>query len=191
MSKKLCANITCPQCAHVFPMQLYRSIWVEHPENRALILNDEINVMTCPKCRFHERLEFPFLCTNVKRGFALWYEPYHDPDIDEDIAHYKKMMGPNSFYAKAPRIPVWSDFKKKLIEIGATESAEMQKNANSLVHHVEERKRLEEGAPIKKRIRKNPWESRTMNEAQKTNSVTEHEVIFRGFTVGNGYLWLC
>ena len=71
MSKKLGANITCPQCKNVFPAELYRSIWIEFPENRSLILDDKINAVTCPRCKHHERLKFPFLCTNVKSGFAL------------------------------------------------------------------------------------------------------------------------
>jgi hypothetical protein len=54
-------------------------------------------------CDHRERLEFPFLCTNVAKGVAIWYEPYPDAQIDADIEQYRKHMGPNSFYAKAPR----------------------------------------------------------------------------------------
>ena len=93
MSKKLGANITCPACKNVFPTELYRTIWAENPENRSLILDDKINAVTCPRCKHHERLQFPFLCTNVKRGFALWYEPHPDPQIDKDMADYRKHMG--------------------------------------------------------------------------------------------------
>ncbi len=119
MSKKVGANIQCPECSHSFPTQLYRSIWVEESANRSLIMNDQINAVTCPKCKFHLRLEFPFLATNVKRGFALWYEPYPDPQIDKDAEGYRKMMGANSFYAKAPRISDWSEFKRTLIQMEA------------------------------------------------------------------------
>jgi hypothetical protein len=80
-------------------------------------MNDKINEMTCPHCKLHHRLNFPFLCTNVVHGFALWYEPYHDPQVDEDIAQYRTHMGPDSFYAKAPRIQDWESFKKKLLEM--------------------------------------------------------------------------
>ena len=43
MSKKVRANIRCPKCNHEAPIELYRSIWVEEPQNRALILSDAIN----------------------------------------------------------------------------------------------------------------------------------------------------
>src|ERR1019366_4075549 len=82
--------------------------------------NDEINVVICPACRKKTRFEFPFLCTNVKRGIAIWYEPYHDTAIDQDISQYAAHFGPNSFYAKAPRIREWSEFKRKLVEMEAT-----------------------------------------------------------------------
>ncbi len=153
VSKKINVSITCPECSQAFSVELYRSIWVEDNKNLDLIKNDKINVMTCPRCHFHQRVEFPFLCTNVKRGFALWYEPYPDPQIDKDIADYKKMMGQNSFYARAPRIPVWSDFKKKLIEMESSSpisakpisiSPDMQKKIAGFVEYLEERKRLQE-----------------------------------------------
>ena len=119
MSKTVKAGITCPACKNNFPTELYRTIWVEYPQNRSLIFNNEINAVTCPHCKHHERLKFPFLCTNVERGFALWYEPYHDPEIDKDIAGYRKVMGSESFHVKAPRISDWEDFKKKLLEMEA------------------------------------------------------------------------
>jgi hypothetical protein len=64
-------------------------------------------------------LEFPFLCTNVAKGVAIWYEPYPDAQIDADIEQYRKHMGPNSFYAKAPRIADWETFKVKFLELEA------------------------------------------------------------------------
>ena len=117
MSKKVGANIKCPECQYSYLAELYRTIWVEYPENKDLILNDEINSVTCPKCKFHHRLEFPFFATNVKKNFALWYEPYPDLQIDIDLAGFAKLMGPNSFHAKAPRIKSWYEFKDKLVEL--------------------------------------------------------------------------
>jgi len=75
------------------------------------MLSDKINVFNCDKCQNTERLKYPFLCTNVKRGLAIWYEPYHDAQIDADVEMYRNHMGPNSFYAKAPRIADWNAFK--------------------------------------------------------------------------------
>lgn len=117
MSKKIPSEIQCPSCHSKFNVQLYRSVWIEDAKNRDLIFNDELNAITCPSCKKKTRLEFPFLCTNVKKEIAIWYEPYHDAQIDKDIALYKVKMGENSFYAKAPRIQNWDEFKQKIIEL--------------------------------------------------------------------------
>lgn len=117
MSKKIPAEIQCPSCRSKFNVELYRSIWIEDDENRNLIFNDEINAVTCPSCNVCTKLKFPFLCTNVKKGIAVWYEPYHDAEIDKDIALYKAKMGKDSFYATAPRVQDWEEFKKKIVEL--------------------------------------------------------------------------
>jgi hypothetical protein len=100
-------------------MVLFRSIWAEFEEYRSLILNDEINMFHCNNCKYRERLEYPFLCTNVRKGVAIWYEPYPDAQIDVDAEEYRKHTGPNSFYSKAPRIADWQTFKKKFLEMEA------------------------------------------------------------------------
>jgi hypothetical protein len=119
MSKKVKVQITCSNCGHKQVEVIYRTIWVEYPENMEIVLSDRINTFHCEKCNYAERLEFPFLCSNVKRGVAIWYEPYHDPQIDADVEGYRKHMGANSFYAKAPRIADWRVFKATLREMNA------------------------------------------------------------------------
>ena len=119
MSKQVPAEIGCPQCGASFNVNLYRTLWVEDPANRALVAEDRVNRVTCPSCKTAARLEFPFLCTNVKRGIAIWYEPYPDAQVDKDVSLYKKHFGPDSFYAKAPRVHSWNEFKTKLLELEA------------------------------------------------------------------------
>jgi len=97
MSKKIPAEIQCPSCHNKFNVELYRTIWFEEPKNRELIFSDEINAVTCPSCKKKTKLEFPFLATNVKKEIAIWYEPYHDAEIDKDIALYKANMGKIAF----------------------------------------------------------------------------------------------
>lgn len=117
MSKRLEATVECRNCGHAQHMTLFRTLWVEYSEIMSLVLNDKVNEFCCKKCKYVERLEFPFLCTNVTRSVAIWYEPYHDEQIDEDIRQYQKHMGANSFYAKAQRIADWETFKAKLLEM--------------------------------------------------------------------------
>jgi hypothetical protein len=120
MSKRVGAHIKCPSCGTETEFYLYRSLWIEDPENRKMVFEDRVNLFECPSCGRTERAQFPFLCTNKELGLAVWYEPYHDEAIDRDVEGYKQQMGPNSFYATAPRISDWEDFKKKIIEIENT-----------------------------------------------------------------------
>lgn len=117
MSKRLPARVNCPHCGQAFDVELFRSLWVEDPENRRLVTDDGVNAVTCPHCKTTTRLEFPFLCTNVRRRIAIWYEPYHDSAVDEDVKQYAKHFGQSSFYAVAPRVRDWKEFKAKLMEL--------------------------------------------------------------------------
>ncbi len=144
MSKQLSAQITCPACATKFNTDLYRTLWIEYPENRDLVFNDEVNTVTCPSCNKITRLKFPFLCANVEKQIAVWYEPYYDSQIDKDLEQYKTHMGENSFYAKAPRIKDWGEFKEKIIELEQANksndnvefSPEMRSNFRGFIDYV-------------------------------------------------------
>jgi len=160
MSKRVEVNIQCPDCGHRQNAVLFRSLWIEDGGNRSLLLNDKVNVFICDKCEHTERLEYPFLCTNVNKGLAIWYEPYHDGQIDADVEMYRKHMGPNSFYAKAPRIADWNAFKAKFLEMEAAgpqlgqepiRSRESQEAFKGFVDSLKEKgPRSPEGASMQK-----------------------------------------
>ena len=116
MSKRVDATITCPQCGKQYPVKLYRTIWGEYEENRDLVMNDLINVLECPHCGFSFKAPYPFMYVDVKKGFAVWWEPQYDAGIDSDSRGYAGMFGANSFYAKAPRIADWDEFKQVIQE---------------------------------------------------------------------------
>jgi hypothetical protein len=148
MSKTVEASIECRQCGHSKNAVLFRTLWTEDSENRALLLNDRVNVFVCDNCDYTERLEFPFLCTNVNKGLAIWYEPYHDPQIDADIEMYRQHMGANSFYAKAPRMADWNAFKARFLEMEAAgpqqgqeaiASKEIQQSVRGFVDSLKEK----------------------------------------------------
>jgi hypothetical protein len=107
----------CPRCKAAFKAMLYRSIWVEDPENMELVMTDRINVVHCPACGLYERQPFPFLATNMGKKVAIWYEPIPDRNIDADIALNRMHFGDDYFLAKAPRIKDWTEFKTRLIEL--------------------------------------------------------------------------
>lgn len=120
MSMQFDAELDCPACGSKFTAKLYRTIWGEYPENRALVMQDKINVVTCPHCGKMTRVIAPLFYTNSRQQFAVWYEPYHDPMIDNDAAGYARIKGPNFYLAAAPRIADWEEFKAKIEELEQT-----------------------------------------------------------------------
>lgn len=116
MSKLVDATITCPHCGKEYPVKLFRTIWGEQKANRALVFNDEINVLKCPHCGHSFKASFPFMYVDVEKGFAVWWEPEYDPGIDLNSKDYAKIFGVNSYYATAPRIADWEEFKKVIQE---------------------------------------------------------------------------
>ncbi|MBA4252086.1 MAG: hypothetical protein C0442_10260 [Chlorobiaceae bacterium] len=126
LSKLVRVRILCPTCKTNQDVELYRSLWIEYPSNRRLITDNQLNLVRCQKCHVTTRIEFPVLCTNVQRKIAIWYEPYPDPQVDADIRQYSQHFGPDSFYAQAPRIRSWEEFKKKLALLEAPSQKDMQ-----------------------------------------------------------------
>jgi len=116
MSKRIDAQITCPNCSHQFDFTLYRSIWGEYPENRELVMSDKINVATCPSCKKSTKLAYPFIYTNAKQFFAVWWEPYYDVQIDKDAEGYQNMLGAGNYLATAPRVKDWTEFKETIVK---------------------------------------------------------------------------
>lgn len=116
MSKQVEVTITCPNCKTNFKTTLYRTIWGEYPENRSLVMNDQINAVKCTGCQSVLKIPMPFMYTDAKKYFAVWWEPHHDPQIDNDINVYKQTTGADSYFSTAPRIADWEDFKETIIK---------------------------------------------------------------------------
>ena len=145
MSKRVEAKISCTNCQNKFEYTLYRSIWGEYPENRELVMKDKINVATCDKCGTATKLNYPFIYTNAKQYFAVWWEPVYDPQIDSDAQGYSQMLGQSNYLATAPRIKDWEEFKNTIIQFENGEikgqpgqiSSEMQDQMKGFVKSIE------------------------------------------------------
>jgi Zn ribbon nucleic-acid-binding protein len=152
MSKQVSADVPCPKCGQYSEISLYRSIWIEYSENRKLIFDNKINLFTCQKCGHSTSVPFSLLATNIKKHIAVWYEPYPDTDVENDIKLYAQHFGAGSFYATAPRIKDWEEFKKKIIEL---EGKEEVKSDLAISPEMQDKMRGFIGS-IKKQ-RKKPW----------------------------------
>jgi hypothetical protein len=73
--------------------------------------------------------------TNAKRQFAVWWEPKHDSQIDQDAAGYVKMLGERNYLATAPRVQDWNEFKETIIKF---ENGEMKGERGELSNEMKE-----------------------------------------------------
>ena len=144
MSKKIEASINCPNCDFQFNQTLYRSIWGEYPENKELVMNNEINMALCPSCGSKNKVHMSFIYTNAKKHFAVWWEPEYDSQIDADSQAYASMMGKDSYLASADRIKDWNEFKATIEKYENGElkrspgvpSQKMQKDVQDFMSHL-------------------------------------------------------
>jgi hypothetical protein len=148
MSMTVGAECQCSS-GHRFNVTLHRTVWLEQPDKRDLVFSDKVNRFRCPKCGETVNTYFPFLATNVPKRVAVWYEPHPDPQIDKDTAAYKAQGGSKSFYALAPRIADWDEFKAKILELEQREggggeqskfSPEFQKNMAGFIKSLGKKK---------------------------------------------------
>lgn len=114
MSQILDATITCPRCGKQYPVKLFRTIWGENPSLRAKVMNDEVNICTCPGCSHSFHAPLAMMYVDVDKKFAVWWEPEYDSGIEEMTAGFTKMLGPGNYYVTAPRITGWEDFKETI-----------------------------------------------------------------------------
>ena len=77
-------------------------------------MSDQINVVSCSSCGDTNKIIHPIMYTNAPQNFAVWWEPYHDPQIDDGIETFVQMLGPNCYLATAPRIKDWNEFKETI-----------------------------------------------------------------------------
>lgn len=116
MSKLVEFQIECPSCKQGYQAKVWRSLWGDGctANDFTSRLTDETNVVTCPHCGHSFRLPLGLMYVDCKAGFAVWYEPQPDPGIDNDTRQYAAMFGADSYYAQAPRVKDWDEFKRTI-----------------------------------------------------------------------------
>lgn len=113
MSKSIEFQIECPDCGKQYQAKVWRTLWGDGctANNFTSRLTDNTNMVTCPHCGHSFRLPLALMYVDVKAGFAVWYEPQPDPNIENETQQYAAMFGVDSYYAKAPRVKDWEEFK--------------------------------------------------------------------------------
>lgn len=114
MSQLVDITAVCPQCGTSYSAKLFRTIWGEVEGNRTKVMEDRINIIECPHCHHKYHAPLAMMYVDVVKKFAVWWEPIHDPGIDELAYSFSAMLGPGNFYETAPRVKDWEDFKETI-----------------------------------------------------------------------------
>lgn len=114
MSKRVKIDIVCPHCAKHYTDDFFRTYWGEDEGMRKNIMDDNVNIASCPYCGHSFHLPLAMMYVDVHVKFAVWWEPNYDAGIDSDANAYAQMFGEKSFYATAPRIADWEEFKRTI-----------------------------------------------------------------------------
>lgn len=114
MSKLVDIGVNCPNCGNHYETKVFRTFWGEGESARHMVYNDEINMVKCPHCGYSFHAPLAMMYVDCQAGFAVWWEPFHDDGVDSDISGYRSMFGANSYYAQAPRIQDWEQFKNTI-----------------------------------------------------------------------------
>ena len=121
MSKLVKIAIECPKCSHQYTGDFFRTIWGEHESNRNMVMEDRINIAKCPSCGHQFHLPLAMMYVDVQKGFAVWWEPSHDPGVDSDSASYqyvcfdmlarrRSVSDDNRYYSGISLLPFADDF---------------------------------------------------------------------------------
>lgn len=114
MSKLVNIDINCPNCGSQYREKFFRTIWGEHESNRQMVMEDRINIASCPCCKHSFHLPLAMMYVDVEKQFAVWWEPNYDSGIDSDSAGYAQIFGLDNFYSVAPRVSDWNEFKSTI-----------------------------------------------------------------------------
>ena len=112
MEKQFNVSISCPKCEARFNTVVQQTVYGETPGNIEKIMDNRLNVATCPHCSYSFRVPVSVMYADQFKRYAVWYEPIPDPLIEQTSKIWAQMLG--DFYSKAPRISDWQLFKETI-----------------------------------------------------------------------------
>ena len=119
MEKQIDYSISCPKCNRLVNAVVQNTVYGDVPGNMEKVMNDRINIAKCPHCGHSFQVPVSVMYANQIKHYAVWYEPIHDPKIEESSKIWGQMLG--DFYEQAPRIHDWEMFKDTITKFESGE----------------------------------------------------------------------
>lgn len=114
MSKLVTYNIPCPVCKETSEQHIFHSVNTNLDNIVDKILNNEINFATCKKCGNNFHVKTGLLFNNMKKMYALYYNPTSFELNEKESADIKRMLGENFYLANPLRFKDWEAFKNEI-----------------------------------------------------------------------------
>lgn len=114
MSKLVTYNIPCPECKEFGEYQIFHSVNTSIDDIVTKLLNDKINFVTCRHCSNTFHVKTGLLFNNMKKMYAMYYNPVTFELNEKESTDIKRMFGDNFYLANPSRFKDWQLFKQEL-----------------------------------------------------------------------------
>lgn len=114
MSKIVTREIECTNCKTISEQTIWYSINTSVDNAADKILNDEVNYFICPKCKSKFHIPVGLLFNNMKKHYAIYYNPISFETIDKESAGVKKMFGDAFYLGNPKKFNDWDLFRTEI-----------------------------------------------------------------------------
>ena len=114
MSRLATYNIPCPECKEFSEYQIFHSVNTNTENVVNKLLNDKINFVKCKYCKNIFHIKASFLFNNIKKMYAIYFNPDSFEQNEKESINIKKMLGDNFYLSNPSRFKDWELFKKEL-----------------------------------------------------------------------------
>ncbi|MEB2774563.1 CpXC domain-containing protein [Algoriphagus sp. D3-2-R+10] len=133
MSKLVNYSIPCPQCKVISEQKIFHSVNTNIDDIAEKLLRDEINFVRCNKCGNSFHVKAGFLFNNIKKMYAVYYNPTSFEENERESQNIKKMLGDNFYLANPTRFKDWEQFK---VEVRKREGLNSNKPSQRIQYSV-------------------------------------------------------
>jgi hypothetical protein len=114
MSKCVTYSLPCPECKEFGEYQIFHSVNTSIDDIVAKLLNDKINFVRCMHCGNIFHVKTGLLFNNMKKMYAMYYNPISFDLNEKESTDLKGMFGNNFYLANPSRFKDWQLFKEEL-----------------------------------------------------------------------------
>ena len=96
MSTNRITNIECSNCHHQQRVQIWDLINIqENPELKEKVVNGQIFINTCAKCKYPLVYDYPCLYLDIEHNYIIYLQPNYDPKSNKQYSDLATILKTN------------------------------------------------------------------------------------------------